>query len=257
MGTSGADIKRLLRTCPSCRGGRFGTETPHRLVQLHAFYIDKYPVTVRLFRRFAEETGWRTLAEKEGWGWVLSGGKWVGARGATWRRPAGAGPFASADHPVVQVAWADADAYCRWAGKRLPTEAEWEKSARGAGGRLFPWGDSWEPARLLHRGNSKETTHPVRRSYLTHDSPYGVSDLSGHVWEWVADWFAPDIYNRAPALNPAGAFHGTRRVKRGGAWNIATPLVFRGAYRDYHPPELRNNISGFRCAVEAALFSPF
>ncbi|MDP6367551.1 MAG: SUMF1/EgtB/PvdO family nonheme iron enzyme [Nitrospinota bacterium] len=75
MGTSGADIKRLQRTCPSCRADRFGTETPHRLVQLHAFYIDKYPVTVRLFRRFAEETGWRTLAEKEGWGWVLSGGK--------------------------------------------------------------------------------------------------------------------------------------------------------------------------------------
>jgi formylglycine-generating enzyme required for sulfatase activity len=250
MGTSKADIRLLLRSCPECKNGRFGDETPYRLIRLDAFYIDRYPVTVRLFARFIKETRRRTLAEEEGWGWVLAGGKWRKEGGASWRLPTGGEAAAVPDHPVVQVAWPDADAYCAWAGKRLPTEAQWEKAARGTGGRIFPWGNAWKPGRLIHRGNSRGGTHPVRRPYSVHDSPYGVSDLSGHVWEWIADWYAEETYRSAPALNPQGPYSGTRRVKRGGAWNIATPLAFRAAFRDYHEPEMRNNISGFRCAAE-------
>ncbi len=250
MGTSPEDIRRLLIACPGCKGGRTEDETPYRLVHLDAFYIDKYPVTAGRFARFERETRHRTVAEKEGWGWVLSDWKWARVRGVNWRNPGGGGS-ANSDHPVVQVAWEDARAYCEWARRRLPTEAEWEKAARGAGGRLFPWGNTWEPSRLIHKGSGRGTTHPVRRSYLAHDSPYGVSDLAGHVWEWIADWYEGDHYIRAPALNPQGPYSGTRRVKRGGAWNIATPFAFRGSFRDYHEPELRNNISGFRCAVDA------
>ena len=142
MGTSKADIRLLLRSCPECKNGRFGDETPYRLIQIDAFYIDRYPVTVRLFARFIKETRRRTLAEEEGWGWVLAGGKWRKEGGASWRLPTGGEAAAVPDHPVVQVAWPDADAYCAWAGKRLPTEAQWEKAARGTGGRIFPWGNA-------------------------------------------------------------------------------------------------------------------
>jgi formylglycine-generating enzyme required for sulfatase activity len=235
-------------------------EFPQRLIYLDSFYIDKYEVTNEQFARFVEATGYLTDAERQGWGYTLTKRGWDKVNGADWRHPYGPGSDIrdKMNHPVVLVSWNDADAYCRWAGKRLPTEAEWEKAARGTDGRRFPWGNTSPESKKLNFCDSNcdftwreegiddgyKHTAPVG-SYTAGASPYGVLDMAGNVWEWVADWY--DHYNPSPGPNPQGPKSGKCKVARGGAWT-SSELDVRSANRVCGLPFNRIAFTGFRCA---------
>jgi formylglycine-generating enzyme required for sulfatase activity len=198
---------------------------PHR-VYLAAFHIDKYETTNALYRRFMTATNRVAPAH-----W--SDEKWNGAT-----------------QPVVGVSWHDAEAYCRWAGKRLPTEAEWEKAARGTDSRKYPWGEQWDASRANSGQSMLGKTAPVG-SYPSGVSPYGAHDMAGNAWEWVADWYDKDYYQRSPDRNPKGPESGQSRVLRGGSWHSA-PFRLRASDRSNVTPDLRRNGFGFRCARGAS-----
>jgi formylglycine-generating enzyme len=209
-------------------------EWPQRAVYLDTFSIDQVEVTNERYLAFVRTTGHRHPPN-----------------------PYGIGPLVSANGieqlPVVQVTWYDAKAYCSWAKKRLPTEAEWEKAARGTDWRRFPWGNdppTPKQANFDREWEEEKTLHPVG-TLPAGDSPYGVQDLSGNAREWVQDWYGADYYKRAPDRNPRGPDKGIVRSIRGGSWHsplsdITTSARGRGGFA------LQTHGTGFRCARDGA-----
>lgn len=247
----------------SPEGEGLENEHPQRTVTLDAFYIGKYEVTNKQFSQFVDATGYTTDAETTGWGWAWTGEDWEEVEGADWRHPQGPGSSIEGkmDHPVVQVSWNDANAYCQWAGVRLPTEAEWEKAARGTDGREYPWGNSAPDGSKLNycdvnceldwKDSSADDgyadTAPVGH-YEAGKSPYGAYDMAGNVWEWVADWYDADYYSKAPERNPQGPDSGEKRVLRGGSW-YGYEGDARCADRYGGAPDVRISYFGFRVAA--------
>jgi len=228
----------LMGTSLSHRDGA-RDEYPERRIFLNAFYMDVFEVTNGRYLAFTTATGHRTPEHPRDKNLTL------------WRGPIV--PDAFKDHPVVNVAWSDAAAYCAWAGRRLPTEAEWERAARGTTGRRFPWGDM-EPTRTLanylNQWRNGAGLEPVG-SHPQGAGAEGVQDLQGNVWEWVADWYDPSYYENGPIRNPNGPNEGTRKVIRGSGWESEAPLL-RSAHRLSSDPTNRNHSLGFRCAMDAA-----
>lgn len=214
-------------------------EYPERRIFLDAFYMDTREVTNGQYLAFVEATRHRRPEHPRDKTLTL------------WRN--GTVPAVFKDHPVVNVDWADASSYCSWAGRRLPTEAEWERAARGTTGRRFPWGNT-EPTRTLanylNQWRNGAGLEPVG-SHPQGASPEGVQDLQGNVWEWVADWYDPHYYEKGPARNPKGPTEGARKVIRGSGWESEAPLL-RSAHRLNSDPNNRNHSLGFRCAVDTA-----
>jgi formylglycine-generating enzyme required for sulfatase activity len=190
-------------------------------VELDAFYMDVREVTVGQFREFVNQSGysynrWNDVAE-------YSPGD---------------------EYPMVYVNWNDATAYAKWAGKRLPTEAEWEYAARGGlVGKRYPWGDEGATAERANYGNNVGKPRVVG-SYPANG--YGLYDMAGNVWEWCQDWYGGDYYNNSPTKNPPGPDTGSKRVLRGGDWSNPT-LNLRVAFRSSNAPTVRGNSYGFRC----------
>jgi formylglycine-generating enzyme required for sulfatase activity len=242
----------------------YSDEKPQHEVYVDAFWIDQTEVTNAMFRRFVSTAGYKTEAEKVGSGWGWIGGEWKEIKGADWQHPHGPDTniVGLDDHPVVQVIWNDAQAYCQWTGRRLPTEAEWEKAARGTDGRKYPWGNDPITGTLLnfcdknceysHKDGTIDDgyayTAPVN-SYPAGASPYGALNMAGNVWEWVADWYDEKYYasSSVKSPNPQGPTTGQYHVLRGGAWNYVSQDV-RAADRYWNPPDIRLNIVGFRCS---------
>ncbi|HEX5733438.1 MAG TPA: formylglycine-generating enzyme family protein [Blastocatellia bacterium] len=241
----------------------FAFEGPVHEITVEPFWIDKHEVTVREFAEFIEATGYVTEAESFGWSAVfdMESGEWNPINGANWRHPEGPGSKAGEVEPVTQVSYNDALAYARWAGKRLPTEAEWEYAARGGlAGMKYVWSDQLRPEEKylanwwqgdFPQTNTAEDGYPGRAP-VGRFAPngYGLYDMAGNVWEWCGDWFGEDYYRVSPATNPVGPVTGAERVIRGGSWMCAENYCqgYRVAARSHSSAESAMNNLGFRCA---------
>ncbi len=205
-------------------------EQPVHRIYLDAFYMDKYHVTVGQYAKYLEGTG--TEAPPE---WEIM------------NQPQ------HQKKPVVNVNWSDAASYCKWSGKRLPTEAEWEKAARGTDGRLYPWGDETPTGLHANFGKKEWANHmalvPVGMFEMG-KSPYGIHDMAGNAWEWVNDWYDHDYYKKSPIRNPQGPSTGKSKVVRGGNWLYVEEFL-RSSFRFNADPSGRQFGYGFRCAKTA------
>jgi formylglycine-generating enzyme len=231
-------------------------EKPIHTVYIDAFYMDNYEVTNAQYKKFMDATGHK---EPEGYG--VTNGNW---QFKPWSDP----NFKGDDQPVVCINQEDAKSYCQWAGKRLPTEAEWEKAARGGvTGKKYVWGDEFPPSK--NAGNFADiSAKKVFTNWTpldgyddghTYTAPvgsfkpngYGLYDMAGNVWEWCADWYDSHYYATSPKSNPAGSVSGSMSILRGGSWYQFLNLTYlRVAFRGSSVPTATNSELGFRCAMD-------
>ncbi|MCB8944608.1 MAG: formylglycine-generating enzyme family protein [Ardenticatenaceae bacterium] len=281
MGSNEAEIEFALEKCNEialiehpeegdCPPEWYDLQKPVHGVYLDAYWIDQTEVTNAMFAQFVEETGYETDAEKMGKSLIFSIQTEKGAEvtGADWQHPHGPDTSIQGleNHPVVQVSWNDAVAYCTWAGRRLPTEAEWEKAARWnpetSQAARYPWGDQNPTEKLLNYGDKNlgvayadmtqddgyQYTAPVG-SYPAGTSYYGVLDMAGNVFEWVQDYRSSLYYGQSAYENPQGPVTGTYRVLRGGSWNGDVRVVMAADRSQGLYPTKAINWAGFRCAL--------
>ncbi len=204
-----------------------GDESPYHEVTLSGYYIDKTEVTQGEYKKCIDAGECDTPS-------------------CNWD------PTGKPNRPVVCVNWTQAGEYCAWAGKRLPTEAEWEKAARGTDGRKYPYGNETVTCdyAVMHEGSDgcgKGGTIDVCSKSPAGDSPYGLCDMSGNVYEWVSDWYDPGYYTNSPASNPTGPVSGSGRVLRGGSF-YSHGVYLRASYRSADNPSYADYYLGFRCA---------
>lgn len=257
-------------------------EGPVHEVALRPFYVDTCTVTNAQFDSFVRTTRYMTDAERFGWSYVFApflspvnqrfimGSPqgtpwWYAVKEAYWYQPEGPGSNVEerSDHPVVHLSWNDAAAYSKWAGKRLLTEAEWEYAARGGlDQQVYPWGNELTPDGQ-HMCNIWQGTFPekntLRDGYMGtapvqsfQPNGYGLYNVSGNVWEWVADWFSPATYSTESRDNPQGSDTGDRRSMRGGSFLCHKSYCnrYRVAARNSNTPDSSSSNIGFRCAAD-------
>ncbi|MBS4206897.1 formylglycine-generating enzyme family protein [Bacillus sp. FJAT-50079] len=257
-------------------------EGPIRKVKVRPFLMDRYTVTNEKFSRFVDETGYKTDAEKYGWSFVfykllsekmansvsqvVQGTPWWSVvEGAYWFQPEGPDSTIQSrmDHPVVHISWNDAKAYCGWAGKRLPTEAEWEFAARGGLiQKRYPWGDELTPneEHLCNIWQGKFPVHNTLEDGYLGTAPvhsfqpngYGLYQMSGNVWEWCEDWFSPTFHQKEGSDNPKGPAVGETKSMRGGSYLCHDSYCnrYRVAARTSNTPDSSTGNLGFRCVKD-------
>lgn len=279
MGSTAEELKEVVEKCNVSRHFDkqadckevFLDEMPRHRVSVGSFLLDKHEVTNERFEKFSRQTGYRTTAERKGNAltFVLGIG-WKEIEGASWLKPEGRESVFETrrnQHPVVAVSWEDARAYCRWAGKRLPREAEWEYAARAGTVTQYWWGDrasgpydvanllddDEEPVRATRglkiiqwRDNYRQTS-PVG---AFRPNPWGLYDMIGNVWEWVDDWYDASSYSTEKPRIPDGLLGDKERVLRGGSWDNE-PFVARVTTRGRESEDTRSPAIGFRCAQDA------
>jgi sulfatase modifying factor 1 len=263
IGVERAALRQIAADRPEGPRPMWGrAATPAFTAQVDAFFLDVHPVTVAQFRDFVEATGYTTQAERFGNGGVLDSeaGQWRLVDGATWRRPRGPdAPAAADDHPVTQVSWNDAQAYCEWAGKRLPTEVEWEHAARDANNdrSYCPWGSDCSRQRRVENANTWQGRYPTRNTAADgyrYTAPVGAFDttalgltgMAGNVWEWTASWYRP--YGRRDA--PLTSKEKRERVQRGGSFLCHECGGYHVFARSHSTPETSLFHVGVRCAKD-------
>lgn len=270
---------RFLMGDRTMRANLADGEAPVHSVELAGFSIDATSVSNAQFRLFVAEAAYRTEAEVFGFSAVFhlaletadenimnpAGGApwWLGVRGADWVHPGGPGSSIEGmdEHPVTHISWNDAVAYCRWAGRRLPTEAEWEYASRGGiESATYPWGDELrDPVTGAWRCNIWQGTFPTSNvaedGWLTTapvdaftPNGFGLWQTVGNVWEWCADWYSPNYYSFSPAANPTGPDSGSGRVLRGGSYLCHDSYCnrYRNSARSSNTPDSSMGNAGFR-----------
>jgi formylglycine-generating enzyme len=241
-----AAFKMCRKYDKSCKLWWFSDEYPLKLVTLDTYLIDIYEVTNTKYLEFVKATGHPpALDDSCTTDACREGNLWKGS----------SFPSSIRNQPVTQVSWYDAEAYCKWRSKRLPTEAEWEKAARGPSGSMYPWGNAFPKDRATYNRKWKGL-HTMTNvgSYPNGVSVYGVHDMAGNVWEWVEDWYNRTYYTHGTKNNPHGYTEGEFKSLRGGSWvNYADTL--RSAFRRWSRPDVKFNDTGFRCAKSVPLES--